>query len=178
MCLQSLGSRPARKRISHRTPDNVLFKKQMNTLQRDILRFWNADHRKKNHEHTAGPENQICAIGDIGQHYRRDFCYDKVEEPLRHECCGEDEASHAVGRALGAQDEGDGTPAEGVEKDLEYSRSGLKFRVNLISRAIEVARGESVKSSALAECRTAEISILSYGCKPWNDYLRRYKHKL
>ena len=65
------------------------------------------------------------------QHYRRDFSYDKVEEPLRHECYGEDEASHAIGRALGAQDEGDGTPAEGVEKNLEYSRSGFRFRVSL-----------------------------------------------
>ena len=108
----------------------------MNTLQRDILRFWNADERKKNHQHAAGPEKQIGAIGDIGQHYRRDFCYDKVEEPLRHECYGEDEASHAVGRALGAQDEGDGTPAEGVENDLEYSRLGFGFRINLSSRTI------------------------------------------
>ena len=113
--MQSLGSRPARQRIPHRTSDNVLFEKQMNTLQRDVLRFRNADDGKKNHQHAAGPEKQVGAIGDLGQHYRRDFGDDEVEEPLRHECCGEDEASHAVGRALGAQDEGDGTPAEGVE---------------------------------------------------------------
>ena len=56
MYLQVLGSRSARKRISHRTPDNIIFEKQMDALQRDILRFWNADDRKNDHQHTAGPE--------------------------------------------------------------------------------------------------------------------------
>ena len=92
----------------------------------DTLRFWNADDRKKNHRHTAGPERQIGAIGDISQHYRRDFSYDKVEEPLRRN----------IGRVLGAQDEGDGTTTEGVENNPEFSRLGFKFGVKSGSRTI------------------------------------------
>lgn len=81
---QLLRSRP-RNGILGGTSNDVAFEEQADALQWDALGLGYTKDGVDEHEHAACAEEEISAIGDLGEHYGRELGDDEVEEPLCHE---------------------------------------------------------------------------------------------
>lgn len=64
--------------------DDTILKQYVYAFKWHVLCLRNTEDGVESHKHAACSEEKESAIGDVGQHDRRQLGNDEVEEPLAH----------------------------------------------------------------------------------------------